>query len=306
MAENMRNYMNCGATADRIEKGIADRIGNRMDIAERGNVSVGHEPGAKKIRIMLADDNRQCCSQIGEYLTLLGGFEVLGSAYNGEMLLNMLEEMQPEKQPDLILLDVLMPKIDGIGVLEYLNRWTDRKRPHVLVLSGVGQENMMYRMMDMGADYFMMKPINNEVLAARIKEICLGVPKTKPNSALKLDDLEVQVTRVIQQMGVPAHVKGYQYLRDAIIMVTEEVNLLGAVTKELYPLIAEKYNTTASRVERAIRHAIELAWDRGNIEVITRFFGYTISMERGKPTNSEFIAMVADRLRIGEMVAGCK
>ena len=115
-------------------------------------------------------------------------------------------------------------------------------------------------------------------------------------------NLDIEVTRVIQQMGVPAHVKGYQYIRDAIILVVEEMNLLGAVTKELYPLIAEKYNTTPSRVERAIRHAIELAWDRGNVEMMNKFFGYTVNMDRGKPTNSEFIAMVADRLRIGEKV----
>lgn len=288
MMENMKNYMNCEATGSGIDSAV-----------EQGNAS--HESGAKKIKVMVADDNRVCCSQISEYLTLLGGFEILGSAYNGEMLLDMLED----KQPDLIVLDVVMPKLDGIGVLEELNRRTDSKRPHVLVLSGMGQEDTMRRMMDMGADYYMMKPIDNKVLAARIKEICLGVPKSRvdsANSALKLDDLDVTVTRVIQQMGVPAHVKGYQYLRDAIVLVTKDVNLLGAVTKELYPLIAKKYNTTASRVERAIRHAIELAWDRGNIEVITRFFGYTISMERGKPTNSEFIAMVADRLRIGEKV----
>lgn len=160
----------------------------------------------------------------------------------------------------------------------------------------------MRRAMELNAKYYMMKPLDFTVLKNRIVTICSKPTGLPTGFAPMVRNLDIEVTRVIQQMGVPAHVKGYQYLRDAIILVVEEMNLLGAVTKELYPLIAEKYDTTASRVERAIRHAIELAWDRGNVDMMNRFFGYTVNMERGKPTNSEFIAMVADRLRIGEKV----
>ena len=160
----------------------------------------------------------------------------------------------------------------------------------------------MRRAIELGAKYYMMKPIDFQVLTNRLLALKSAPVKASTGFSPMVRNLDIEVTRVIQQMGVPAHVKGYQYVRDAIILVVEEMNLLGAVTKELYPLIAEKYNTTASRVERAIRHAIELAWDRGNVDMMNKFFGYTVNMERGKPTNSEFIAMVADRLRIGEKV----
>ena len=153
--------------------------------------------------------------------------------------------------------------------------------------------------MEVGATYFIVKPFDLALLDSRIRQLAGSnyTPKALPEAVQKPRNLHAEVTAIIQQMGVPAHVKGYLYLRDAIMFVIEEVNLMGAVTKELYPMIAEKYNTTASRVERAIRHAIELAWDRGDIEIKNDFFGYTINVERGKPTNSEFIAMVADKLR---------
>ncbi len=251
-----------------------------------------------KISVMLADDNRTFCEQVKEFLLLQGDIDVLGVAYNGEMLLEMLDG----HKPDTIVLDVVMPKVDGLGVLEAINQKPEHERPNVVVLSGLGQEEMMHKAIELGAKYYMMKPIDYNVLANRLRTLNTASSRPASGFAPLVRNLDIEVTRVIQQMGVPAHVKGYQYLRDAIILVVEEMNLLGAVTKELYPLIAEKYNTTASRVERAIRHAIELAWDRGNVDLMTKFFGYTISMERGKPTNSEFIAMVADRLRIGEKV----
>ena len=148
----------------------------------------------------------------------------------------------------------------------------------------------------------MMKPFDLETLGKRLQQINENI-NAEQVFLPKANYLEVEITKIIHQMGVPAHVKGYQYLRDAIALVTEEINLMGAVTKELYPMIAEKYDTTASRVERAIRHAIELAWDRGNVDMMNQYFGYTINIERGKPTNSEFIAMIADKLRMGEKLA---
>lgn len=251
----------------------------------------------EKIKVLLADDNRTFVLTLKEYLNLQDDFEVVETAYNGEEAL----EKMVESKPDIMVLDIVMPKIDGIGILEVLHANPPKHMPKIVMLSSLGQSDMTQRAMDLGAQYYMMKPVDFDVLVARLKSLVAGNIAPVANNSITRN-LDFEVTRVIQQMGVPAHVKGYQYLRDAIIFVIEEMNLMGAVTKELYPMIAEKYDTTASRVERAIRHAIELAWDRGNVDMMNKFFGYTVNMERGKPTNSEFIAMVADRLRIGEKV----
>ena len=200
-----------------------------------------------------------------------------------------------------------MPYMDGIGVMEKINEMELEKRPKIIILTAFGQETITQRAMQLGADYYILKPFNLEVLGDRVKQIAREsknrVETRLSSNQIKTQthsprNLEVEVTKVIHEIGVPAHVKGYQYLRDAIMLVTEEINYLGAVTKELYPTIAQKHDTTASRVERAIRHAIELAWDRGDIDKINKVFGYTISGEKGKPTNSEFIAIIADRLRL--------
>lgn len=251
-----------------------------------------------KINVLLADDNRSFCEQIKAFFANDEVINICGVAFNGEQALERLAELKP----DVALIDVVMPRVDGIGVLEGLCQSQQIERIKVIMLSGFGQEEMMRQSMELGAKYYMMKPLDYTVLRNRIISMFNKPTGVNNGFAPMVRNLDIEVTRVIQQMGVPAHVKGYQYLRDAIILVVEEMNLLGAVTKELYPLIAEKYDTTPSRVERAIRHAIELAWDRGNVEMMNRFFGYTVNMERGKPTNSEFIAMVADRLRIGEKV----
>lgn len=251
-----------------------------------------------KINVMIADDNRSFCEQLQAYFEDDDTINICAVAFNGEQALEKLAEVKP----DVLLLDVVMPRVDGIGVLEGLCEKQMIDRVKVIMLSGFGQEEMMRRAVELNAKYYMMKPLEFSLLKTRIISICSKPAAPAATFAPAVRNLDIEVTRVIQQMGVPAHVKGYQYLRDAIILVVEEMNLLGAVTKELYPLIAEKYDTTASRVERAIRHAIELAWDRGNVDMMNRFFGYTVNMDRGKPTNSEFIAMVADRLRIGEKV----
>ncbi len=256
------------------------------------------ENGKTKINVMLADDNRNFCADLKEFWDMHENINVCGIMNNGEQVLEQLDALKP----DIIVLDVVMPKVDGFGVLEAINERPEQQRPDIVVLSGLMQDDMMRRAIELGAKYYMMKPIDFQVLTNRLLALKSAPVKASTGFSPMVRNLDIEVTRVIQQMGVPAHVKGYQYVRDAIILVVEEMNLLGAVTKELYPLIAEKYNTTASRVERAIRHAIELAWDRGNVDMMNKFFGYTVNMERGKPTNSEFIAMVADRLRIGEKV----
>lgn len=262
----------------------------------------------KPIRIVVADDNRDLVEVLKAYIDNQEDMELVGVAYHGKEALEIIYN----QSPDVVVLDIIMPQLDGLGVLEKLQY--EKQRPHVIVLSAFGQESMIQRMVGLGADYYMLKPFDLDTLGKRVRQLgsettyssSIGTNssnsgiahavKVTPKTSVK--SLEEEVTRVIYQMGVPAHVKGYQYLRDAIVSVIQEVSLLGAVTKELYPLIADKYQTTPSRAERAIRHAIELAWDRGNIDFINRFFGYTINVDRGKPTSSEFIAMVAEKIRM--------
>jgi len=250
------------------------------------------------IKVLIADDNKEFCEVLKEHLSNQDDMAVTGVANNGLEALDIIKD----QEPDVVVLDIIMPHLDGIGVLEKLCSAGFSQKPKVIMLTAFGQETMTQRAVELGADYYILKPFDLEVLSTRIRQLSEGqsVPAHTP---VKTRNLDVEVTNIIHQMGVPAHIKGYQYLRDAILFVIAEINLLGAVTKELYPMIATKYNTTPSRVERAIRHAIELAWDRGNVEMMNKFFGYTINVERGKPTNSEFIAMVADKLRIGSKVS---
>lgn len=251
-----------------------------------------------QIKIMIVDDNKDFCEILKEYFDGLDDCVVSGVANNGLQALDMLTG----ELPDVIILDLVMPHLDGIGVLEKLSMEYGENLPKVIILTAFGQEAMTRRAVELGATYYILKPFDLEILANRVRQLAHNQVSQAQNTLPKSRNLDVDVTNLMHQMGIPAHVRGYQYIRDAILMVIDEMGLLGAVTKELYPAIAEKYNTTPSRVERAIRHAIELAWDRGNIELINKYFGYTIDVDRGKPTNSEFIAMVADRLRVGAKV----
>lgn len=253
----------------------------------------------KRVKILIADDNKEFCEVIKDYLGRQEDFAVTGIAYNGIEALEMIEQ----DNPDIIILDIIMPHLDGIGVLEKLFDGAVNPRPKVIILTAFGQDTFTQRAMDLGADYYVLKPFDFSVLATRVRQLANGFNVSQYVSTVKPKNLDISITNIIHEMGVPAHIKGYHYLRDAILMVINEVNLLGAITKELYPMIAQKYVTTPSRVERAIRHAIELAWDRGNVEMMNKYFGYTINLERGKPTNSEFIAMVADKLRIEAKVS---
>jgi len=253
----------------------------------------------ERIRIVIADDNRDFCELLKEFISQQEDFELIGIAYNGLEALQMIQE----NNPDVVVLDIIMPHIDGIGVLEKLFNSNTNNKFKIIMLTAFGQESVTQRAVELGADYFILKPFDFNILASRIRQLAKGESVSQYITPTKPKNLDIAVTNIIHEMGVPAHIKGYQYLRDAIIMVVGEINLLGAVTKELYPMIAQRYQTTPSRVERAIRHAIELAWDRGNVEMMNKFFGYTINLERGKPTNSEFIAMVADKLRIESKVS---
>ncbi len=251
----------------------------------------------QRIRVLVVDDNREFADLLQEYLQKQDDMEVVGVAYNGLEALELIDEFSP----DIVILDIIMPYLDGIGVLEQLGGQQLSKRPRIVMLTAFGQESITHRVLELGADYYILKPFDLDILVERIRQLATG--KTAVPKPLAVKDKErtqdSRVTSIMHELGIPAHIKGYMYLRDAIIMVTSKVELLSRITKELYPTIAEKYSTTPSRVERAIRHAIEVAWVRGNVEFIQKMFGHTISQDKGKPTNSEFIAMVADKLRLG-------
>ena len=231
-----------------------------------------------KISVIIADDNKEFCSILNDYLLNQKDIVVTGIAKDGKEALTLIEE----KKPDLVVLDIIMPHLDGLGVLERLNSMDLDKFPRIVVLSAVGQDKITQRAITLGADYYVVKPFDMDIFTKRIRDM---------------------FNDTIHEIGVPAHIKGYMYLREAITMVVNDMELLSAVTKELYPSIAKKYNTTASRVERAIRHAIEVAWGRGQVEAINKLFGYTVHNEKGKPTNSEFIAIIADKLRLKNKVS---
>lgn len=263
----------------------------------------------EKIKILVADDNIDFVSTVTTYLSAQEDMEIVGTAKDGLEAFDKIIETNPT----VVLLDVIMPHLDGLGVLEKLVA-TNTKLPICIMLSAVGQDNVTAKAINLGAEYYVLKPFKMDVLMKRIREL-VNRPEIKQQSpisycenksnyidinsqATKEEILEIKVTNIIHEVGVPAHIKGYQYLRDGIIMVVNNIEVINQITKQLYPDLAKKYKTTPSRVERAIRHAIEVAWNRGQIETVESIFGYTVNSSKGKPTNSEFIAMIADKLRL--------
>lgn len=264
-----------------------------------------------KITVLISDDNNEFATTLSNYLENDDDIQVVGKARDGEEALSMIATIKP----DVVLLDVIMPHLDGIGVLERLSTMRLENPPICIMLSAVGQDKITQKAIALGAQYYVVKPFDIAVLVKRIKELKYYQPSGNrgsfivkeskaqyidiPQSEKKNEDsLEALVTNVIHEVGVPAHIKGYQYLREAIMMVVNDIDIINQITKQLYPEIAQKYHTTPSRVERAIRHAIEVAWGRGQPDVVENIFGYTVSASKGKPTNSEFIAMIADKLRL--------
>lgn len=261
-----------------------------------------------KIKLGIVDDCKDFCDVLQEYFAEQDDMEVTFIAEDGLMALEKLKT----NDVDILILDLVMPHLDGIGVLESLNTMELEHYPRVLMVSAIGQDSMIQRATSLGAEYYFVKPIDKDVLCKRIRQMtdnnsllvdCHSLKKASIyNNIFKQTDLEIEITNLIHEIGVPAHIKGYQYLRDAITIVVDDMDILCAVTKELYPMIAKMNNTTPSRVERAIRHAIEVAWNRGRIETIDEIFGYTVQNDKGKPTNSEFIAIIADKLRLERKV----
>jgi len=254
-----------------------------------------------QISVLIADDNKDFCEIISEYLKKQEDFSVVGIANDGLEAVDMVLE----KGPDVVVLDIIMPHLDGLGVLEKLHSLNIEKLPKIIVLSAVGQDKITQKAITLGADYYIVKPFDLEIFVKRIRELTQNSMDEIERSSLSISrlaptgsSLENDISNIIHEIGVPAHIKGYHYLREAILMVVNNMDLLSGITKELYPGIAMKFNTTPSRVERAIRHAIEVAWSRGRLDTINKLFGYTVHDEKGKPTNGEFIAMVADKLRM--------
>lgn len=259
----------------------------------------------EKLNVAIADDNERMVQLLDEIVTSDEDLQVVGTAKNGVEAYEIIKH----KQPDVVLLDIVMPKLDGLALLEKVKKDKSiRKCPSFIIISAVGQDRITEDAFNLGADYYIMKPFDNDMIINRIKStrVLRGmnaveskkVGAYEKKSSAKPEDLESKVTNIIHEIGVPAHIKGYQYLREAIIMSVNDIEMLNSITKILYPTIAKKYQTTASRVERAIRHAIEVAWSRGKMDTIDELFGYTINNGKGKPTNSEFIALIADRIRL--------
>lgn len=251
----------------------------------------------KKLKIMIADDSTElgqsCAKALRGY-----GMEVQLCEKDGK---TAVEKIRTEK-PDVLLADVFMPNLDIIGVLGSLKDIPEKDRPMVMAMSSFDNQRLEKETLEAGASYYFLKPFDINIMAERIIHLSGWKNNISPmvvrDNVVTDPELELMVTEIIHQIGVPAHIKGYHYLREAIILSVKNADIINSVTKLLYPTVAKNHGTTSSRVERAIRHAIEVAWDRGDIDVLNSYFGYTIQNDRGKPTNSEFIAMISDKLRL--------
>jgi two-component system, response regulator, stage 0 sporulation protein A len=257
------------------------------------------------IKVLIADDNVQFGQILKEYLEEQEDIDVVAVVKNG---LEAVDAVQKHSL-DIAIVDIIMPHLDGLGVLEKVQEMNGIDKPLFIILSAVGQDKITQKAISLGAEYYVVKPFDMKMLVDRIRQLkdmklqyeTDKVQRSPIETSFKshqINGLETMVTNIMHDLGVPAHIRGYQYLRDSILMVISDLELLNAVTKRLYPSVAAHFKTTPSRVERAIRHAIEVAWSRGQLETIDSLFGFTVNIGKGKPTNSEFIAMIADKLRL--------
>ena len=262
---------------------------------------------SEKTKVAIIDDNKDFVKLLTMYINSQADMEVVGSINDGSGAIKLINETKP----DILLLDIIMPERDGIAVLEDIAKDEELTMPTTIIMSAIGQEKITQKAISLGATYYIVKPFDMSTLVDRLRDLveedsekisttlCYKNEKSNNSSA----PIEVRVTNIIHDVGVPAHIKGYQYIREAIMLAVEHEEIINSITKTLYPSLATKFETTPSRVERAIRHAIEVAWNRGQIEVHDKIFGYTVNSNKGKPTNSEFIAMIADRLRMEDKVS---
>ena len=256
----------------------------------------------EKTTVLIVDDTVRVLSTLKEIIEKDHDFKVVDTAENGEEALCKIRTLKP----DIVLLDLIMPKLDGLGVMEYLSKEPMSKKPDIIVVSAISQTQVMESAFSLGAKYYIIKPFDENIILSRIRQLRgmnyqkgeTMIACTPTTDEVRSRDLETDVTNIIHEIGVPAHIKGYQYLREAIMMSVSDDALKGGVTKYLYPSIAKHNQTTPSRVERAMRHAIEVAWSRGSIDTINNLFGYTVNGGKGKPTNSEFVALIADKIRL--------
>lgn len=246
----------------------------------------------KMLKAMITEDGSETAHELAGILRA-NGFEVSTVIKDG---MQIIEKLASGERPDVLLIDGFMPRMDALGVLREIDNMHLEKRPLVMVLSSTDNQRFESEVLKAGADYYFLKPYNPAMLAERITQFS-SIHNSNANSN-GVKDLEVVVSQIMHQIGVPAHIRGYQYLREAIILSVNNSEMISSVTKILYPTVAKTFKTTPSRVERAIRHAIEVAWDRGDVDILSSYFGYTIQNERGKPTNSEFIAMISDNLKL--------
>ena len=247
------------------------------------------------IRILITDDNDELRGYMAQFFQKQQDITVVGEAANGLDALKLIKE----KQADVLLLDMIMPSLDGFGVLKQMQQIPAEKRPRVIAVTALGRDDFIRRAVDLGVMYYMIKPIELPALLERVREV-VRQKQAQPAEAraisapgLSLDD---RLSNLFLGMGIPAHIKGYQYLREAIKLVISYPNMIGGITKELYPAIAHRFGTTSSKVERAIRHAIEVAWSRGRVDTLNKAFGCEVAQPEEKPTNGEFIALIADKL----------
>ena len=255
-----------------------------------------------KIKIMVVDDNKEFVKLLNMYINSQKDMVALDPLYDGTNVVNAIKQ----SKPDVLLLDVVMPEKDGLTVLEELADEVGVEKPITVIMSAIGQEKVTQKAISLGATYYVVKPFDMITLIDRVRDLLKEKDEVKSEYMVaygnKTLPLEVRVTQMIHDVGVPAHIKGYQYIREAIILAVNDEDIINSITKTLYPTLSEKFNTNSSRGERAIRHAIEVAWNRGQIEMHEKIFGYTVNSNKGKPTNSEFIAMIADRIRLSEKV----
>ena len=247
-----------------------------------------------KTRLLVIDDNKELVSMITEYFSKHVEIEVVMDAHDGAEGLELIESKKGAY--DVIILDLIMPKIDGISVLETMKKKNINEK--VIVLTSYNTPDMIRKVSELGVNYYILKPFELSELEKRIVEVTNGALYDSKSIDLHHNNLQISTTKILHELGVPSHIKGYQYIRDGIMMLYERPDVIGGITKELYPEVASKYGTTVSRVERAIRHAIEVSWNRGNWQLMEEIFGHSVDIDKAKPTNSEFIVTVADKLRL--------